>query len=1475
MEQLIEKIKSAEYIYSSQTRLELKKYNCRVFYYTKNDLEDVYFVICSIVKKKNGLYDKNSLGVLLGFGIYDNETDGKQTVYYDPAEKKLFENILEEVAGQHLIVVDGDSVALTNLGRISVETNTHYHFHSGYQFLYEHSSLRTGNEGNLAYFPFYEDLGVFSQISSSTGIWPNDDEIEDIINGPKSALVERLGLQSNTSVNMYAAEMLPLYDFEIKSVPVQLYSVNGEYMPVLMKGEKYAPRTTELVGEKNNELKRENIILECLFQKLWDDESAQLNYIALEPYLELVDYEELTKDRRTVWEDKDLLNVIVENATPICWKNLTHYCNVPIIQSHVSEWDNNLDWAEFSLRAEDDFLDENFMDYPWDLEAISTDYNRDVSVIQKLIVKQKDTSEDWDWSTLELRLSSEFVLSHLDIVRVSLSRFTEDTEASREAIIKHPDCLWDWGKVEEAFSLDYIYNNLETLKDYVGDVIFVDRVLSDVYWSSKFVASTAFSNMIKKESQKGGKLSSVVFNDKEYHWSFAIIDLLASNNLILWGSSSYSVGFECNPSLVWTKVFFEKYASNISTQDGYKHVSSVIKDFSIILENQTFKWDWDSISSNDEILNDRRVFSSLGKNLNWSLVFDKIQDVDFFQGLDGIDKMIGEDKAAWAKFSAIANVDYVTQKYRSDSFPWNWKVLTKRMFSKLRLENIGNELFVNKWDWSFLSKKLDVSFLDTHLDEYRDYWDWSEVFPRIVTDERKTDYEYIEKIAECLGGIQDSEKKTEAWTELMKVFSFHELKKIVIKTSNHPAYKWNLDYFFNHPSFYIIRDIDECRSIIDWEILSRSKEVDDSLVYKNNKKSGLKQSYWEGLVKNVITDDRNKWNYWQLSHFESLKNQRWFIDKYKDRIDWNYISATSSIFCESDVQKLNEVVTAYKDYIDFRELSLRDDINIGFVLRIFPKESYDYNYLLSNDKLKIPLMGLVQSMPEYEWDWNMVTSKEDFVPTKKFIYEYFDKPINWEHITGQDIPELWKDAELLVKMANVNVISEQVDWHFISSLECFPIKAETLSSIPPQQLNWKVLSGRDKIVAFIDEYVDYLDWKQLSANSSLDVSKKEILSKYQDSLDWTVVCGRKDFHFSNDIIETYSDKIDWRLASASTDLELTKEFIERYRDKWDWPVLSRNKAFFNFTEVTDVGDDKKINIIKFIHKFPQPPKAYHFTHLSNAVNILKSMKLQSRNAAEGTFSNSASSNVVNRRGDAHKFARFYFVPKSPTQFYNECLGKDKSSDYYERARGMGLPKCPMPVFFVFSIEEVLMAMPEKCYYSTGNMQKDKTKYYKVVESPNHINARPIYIDNYSTMDERQQEFLVEGELDFSHLKSVSIVCYDIEQKKILQGELEGTRWENVIVVDPSLYVRKNKELFIDDNKDELKITSNYSNPYTIRVSYPQDVVPIIFNSEDIVSQKGSNIYMRSRVKIMKDTPFEIYFEVTEPREGSWLIYKNN
>lgn len=128
-------------------------------------------------------------------------------------------------------------------------------------------------------------------------------------------------------------------------------------------------------------------------------------------------------------------------------------------------------------------------------------------------------------------------------------------------------------------------------------------------------------------------------------------------------------------------------------------------------------------------------------------------------------------------------------------------------------------------------------------------------------------------------------------------------------------------------------------------------------------------------------------------------------------------------------------------------------------------------------------------------------------------------------------------------------------------------------------------------------------------------------------------------------------------------------------------------------------------MINFIKQFPREPKAYHFTHMSNAIKIIRSMKLQSRDLAEGNFSNSAGSNVY-RTSKAHRFARFYFAPQSPTQFYNECLGKDSDDHrYYNKAVGLGLPKCPMPVFLVFDVEELLTVMPEKCYYSNGNMQK--------------------------------------------------------------------------------------------------------------------------------------------------------------------------
>ena len=68
--------------------------------------------------------------------------------------------------------------------------------------------------------------------------------------------------------------------------------------------------------------------------------------------------------------------------------------------------------------------------------------------------------------------------------------------------------------------------------------------------------------------------------------------------------------------------------------------------------------------------------------------------------------------------------------------------------------------------------------------------------------------------------------------------------------------------------------------------------------------------------------------------------------------------------------------------------------------------------------------------------------------------------------------------------------------------------------------------------------------------------------------------------------------------------------VERFKDKWNWPVLVKNRAFHNKVDISDMPLVKQINIIDFIQHFPRRPKAYHFTHMSNAVKIIKAMKLE-------------------------------------------------------------------------------------------------------------------------------------------------------------------------------------------------------------------------------------------------------------------------
>lgn len=1464
---LTDKINSAEYIYSAQTKWGLKRYVCDVSYFTESPLDDLSFVICSILMtKENGHYDKQSLGILLGFSVANIDTE----TYYDVAEYRVFEDLLSLVENEHLIRVENHDVYLTNLGRISVKEGKHYQFFLGTQDVYEHSMLKSEIPTALLMFPYYKDMGIWTPLCKKQQIWPEDTDVESIIYNNADQLKKRLELVSKDSSHIYRAVLQEYFDLMTKGVIVKLYMADNEYIPVIMNGDSIAIKATQLINNNLNTIKKENIVLECLFRKLWDDKSVIFDYDTLVPYTELIDFEELTKDSRTKWNDWQLYDLIVKHATATCWKNISRNCDINTLYTHIDEYKDTLDWTILSSRVDDNFLIENFVQYPWDLEVIAEDAKRNNSVIESLVVIPKDTEEVWNWDILETRLSSGFVLEHLDILDIDLSNYTEETEEIRKLILQNLDKKWNWNKIEANFSLEYIYNNIEYIGSHLSLEILCDRIFSDSKWAEKFALNSSFQDTIVEASKQQGVLSSSIFNNKKYFWTDNVIDLFLRANLICWSSTPYMVGFECNSELTWSKNFFAKYSSYVNTNEGKSYISKKVIDIDILIDNQGFEWDWNAISQNKCLLSKLQLYTIFGTRLNWCTVFESQPDINLLESIVGINTMIGDDTTAWSAFSAIANINYVIMMYKKFQWTWDWSVLTARMFKSLKFENLGNKDFVEKWDWNYLSENIQIDFLLANLDKYKNNWNWQICLPRILTGNRKTDFDFLDILAITLTNIQGSDRCKTAWTAFTSQYSFKELKKLINATTSKKAYWWDMKYFCQHPDFSVFRDLDACRNIIDWEALSSSESVDASLKY--NAKIGIKEHAWREEVRKLFSDNRNHWNYALVSHFNSLKDEKWFISQYKQKIDWNYISKESKIFCEKDKQHLNDIIQEFKDYINYENLSERTDVNIEQIIKINPRANYNYNNLIERNIIKVTFQ-LVEEKPSYQWDWNLVSSKKSFVPNVDFLMSHIGCDINWKVLSQQDNQQVWSNEKFIKEVASNEVICQQIDWEKLSSQRYFPIRKGIFNILPLNKLNWNVISERKEIIPYIAEYADYLNWRNISANKNLSVTSLDILDSYKDYIDWHVVCNRDDFVFSNDIIEMFADYIDWNKASSSLELAFTKQFVEKYLDKWNWAILVKNKAFNNKVNVVTMPYVQQRNIVNFVKHFPHKPKAYHFTHMENAIKIIHAMKLQCRNLANGNFSNSAGTNV-HRTNKAHKFARFYFAPKSPTQFYNECLGKDLGDKYYHRALGLGLPKCPLPVFFIFDIEEILSVMPDKCYYSNGNMQKDFTKYFKITENPDQIKAKEIYINSFDTFNERQQEFLVEEELDFSKLKDVQICCYNSDHEQMLKKELHGTKWEEIVTTRPGLYEHSNKELYFNDSDRTLSIRTDYKGTYEFKVRYHGTEVPSILNRNNVLRQRDKDIFVSSNIEIQKDCNFEIYFEVTEPCKGSWLIYKN-
>lgn len=288
------------------------------------------------------------------------------------------------------------------------------------------------------------------------------------------------------------------------------------------------------------------------------------------------------------------------------------------------------------------------------------------------------------------------------------------------------------------------------------------------------------------------------------------------------------------------------------------------------------------------------------------------------------------------------------------------------------------------------------------------------------------------------------------------------------------------------------------------------------------------------------------------------------------------------------------------------------------------------------------------------------------------------------------------------------------------------------------------------------------------------------------------------------------------------------------------------------------------------------PNCFHYTQLENAVSAIQNGKLLSREKALETrtmWNDNASAQVISGTDEKWKsFVRLYFRPKTPTQFHNEGIRSEETKSYLQA-------HCPIPIFFIFDLEKVLMR-PDSWFSATSLAKHSQNYIYNDVENFSLMPFAKIYHDGAFSQSEREDiiahrhaEVLVEEQLPFSDtLKSiVSRSKAEAETLFYLLNKNSKNNYGSLIKVDTKKYLYYGKWFYINE------------------VTLGSQEVGILFNVGEYITQFAFRAYIKFQgqcyeyiIDSLMTTP-ELVLSIPEPLSyyeieiylDSHLAYKNN
>jgi hypothetical protein len=211
-----------------------------------------------------------------------------------------------------------------------------------------------------------------------------------------------------------------------------------------------------------------------------------------------------------------------------------------------------------------------------------------------------------------------------------------------------------------------------------------------------------------------------------------------------------------------------------------------------------------------------------------------------------------------------------------------------------------------------------------------------------------------------------------------------------------------------------------------------------------------------------------------------------------------------------------------------------------------------------------------------------------------------------------------------------------------------------------------------------------------------------------------------------------------------------------------------------------------------------PSRLFHHAPLENAISIIQKGCLLSRNDAKGLGAKDiAAQDIVNSREAAHRYARLYFRPRTPTQFRIEGVRKDAECYNNEKTA-----HAPVLIMFAFS-SRALLAMPD-VQFSTGNMQSGSATYGPTSEDFQNIDFSKVYheggIDNdKSIITARCAEVLAPSPLPLAENLQFVLCRSQAERQTLLHaiGDM-ADQWADIVRVSDDIQVFQKEFCYVEE-----------------------------------------------------------------------------